>query len=316
MTNTDVVHGVYLSETLDLGALYGAALRESDVVLRYPDEVTNPDDIRFAICWLPGEKAFAPYKNLELAMSIGAGVDDLLSHPGIDPSWAIARVRDPHQAELMAGYAVHEVLHYERQFGEIAENASRQIWKFLPMRPPKEAVVAVLGNGTMGQAVIQALKVLGFSLRVSCRSTPAAPLDGVTYLTGESANLEAAQGADYLINILPLTPATENVLNADLFARLNPGARLIQFGRGEHLVEADLIAALDAGQLGGATLDVFRTEPLPATDPFWKDPRLRITPHIASDSMPEIVGAQVIETARALRDGQPLRLGISRAQGY
>lgn len=316
MTDTNVIHGVYLSDSLDLEKVYGFALKEIDVRLHRPEDVRDPAKIAFAICWLPGKAAFDPYPNLSLVMSIGAGVDALLAHPGLRPEIAIARVRDPHQAALMAGYAAHEVLHYERGFGEMMANAAGRLWKPLLMRAPERAVVAVLGNGTMGQAIIDGLRALGFSVQVACRSMPDQPREGVRYHTGMSASLDAASGADYLINTLPLTPATADVLNADLFARMTPGSRLIQIGRGEHLVEADLTAALESGHLAGASLDVFRTEPLPEDHPFWDDPRIRITPHIASDSMPEIVCEQVVETARALRDGAPLRLGIDRARGY
>nr|WP_319249402.1 NAD(P)-dependent oxidoreductase [uncultured Celeribacter sp.] len=317
MSQTEI-HGVYLSETLDLDDLYGVALRAGaeDVVLRHPKDITDPEIVTFAICWLPSETAFTPYPNLRLAMSIGAGVDALLAHPGVHSEMAVARVRDPHQADLMAGFAVHEVLRIERRFDEMADNAKAQIWTPLPMRAPASAVVAVLGHGTMGRAVAQGLKALGFTVRVACRSEPSDPIPGVIYMTGAHAHAEAAQGAQYLVNVLPLTAATENVLNADLFASLAPGAYLVQIGRGEHLVEADLMAALDSGQLAGATLDVFRTEPLPGGHPFWSDSRLRITPHVASDSLPEVVAEQVIETARALRDGQPLNYAVDPARGY
>lgn len=320
MTDPQVIHGVYLSETLDLEEVYGFALNEKDVQLHRPEDVTAPAQIAFAICWLPGEEAFDPYPNLKLAMSIGAGLDALLAHPGLRPELRpdieIARVRDPHQAALMAGYAVHEVLHYERGFGEMMGNAATRRWTPLPMRAPERAVVAVLGNGTMGQAIVDGLKALGFSVQVACRTMPDDPRGGVRYHAGARSNLDAATGADYLINTLPLTPATEDVLNAGLFARMKPGARLIQIGRGEHLVEADLTTALESGQLAGASLDVFRTEPLPEDDAFWGDPRIRITPHIASDSMPQIVCEQIVETARSLRDETSLRLGIDRARGY
>ncbi|MBT8153082.1 hydroxyacid dehydrogenase [Epibacterium ulvae] len=316
MTHPAPILGVYLSETLDLEDLYGAALTADDVQILRPDQVTDPQDIRFALCWLPGPRDFEGYPNLSLAMSIGAGVDALLAHPGLSEDIAIARVRDLQQAALMAGFAAHEVLHYERDFGQMMQNAQGTQWRPLPMRAPELSVVAVLGNGTMGQAVVEALNVLGFTMQVASRSAPNAPLEGVRYFTGDTANKDAAKGADYVINVLPLTSATEDVLNAELFDGLNPGARLIQIGRGEHLVENDLLTALETGQLAGATLDVFRTEPLPQDHPFWSDPRLRITPHIASDTMPEVVTAQVVETARALRDGTPLRLAIARSRGY
>lgn len=316
MTDALPIHGVYLSETYDLRQAYGRSLDAEDVVIHQPDEVDDHEAIRFAVCWAPGTDAFAAYPNLELAMSIGAGVDALMTHPGIEPDVAIARVRDPHQADLMAGFSAHEILHYEREFDTLMGNAATASWKPLPMRAPADAVVAVLGNGTMGQAVIASLQALGFTVRVASRSQPDAPRPGVTYLTGADAAAEAATGADYLVNILPLTVATENVLNAALFARMNTGARIIQIGRGEHLVEADLLAALDSGQLAGATLDVFRTEPLPNDHPFWTDPRIRVTPHVASDSIPEIVTEQVLETARSLRNGEQPRLVVSRVNGY
>lgn len=318
MTNATPILGVYLSDSLDLDAVYGEALREAagDVVLRHPHEIDNPRDVRFAICWLPNAQAFEAYPNLTLAMSIGAGVDALLAHPGLSDDVKIARVRDPHQADLMAGFAAHEVLNREREFATLERNAAKAHWEPLPMRAPASAKVAVLGHGTMGRAVVEALAALGFSVRVACRSQPEAPVEGVSYLAGERAVLDAADGADYLINVLPLTPSTENVLNMTLFKTLAPGAWLVQIGRGEHLVEDDLIQALSHGHLGGASLDVFREEPLPADHPFWQNERLRITPHIASDSLPEVVAGQVIETARALRDEAPLAMGVDRARGY
>ena len=313
-----VIQGVYLSETLDLEGLYGDALRGAggDVILRRPSEISDPAAVEFAICWLPARDAFAAYPNLRLVMSIGAGVDALLSHPGVHPEMHVARVRDPHQADLMAGFAAHEVLRIERRFDEMAANARAHLWNPLPLKAPASVSVAVLGHGTMGRAVAQGLKALGFSVRVACRSMPADPIAGVHYATGADGAFDAARGAQYLVNVLPLTAATENVLNARLFACLAPGAYLVQIGRGEHLVEADLIAALESGQLAGATLDVFRTEPLPAGHPFWSDPRLTITPHVASDSLPEVVASQVIETARALRDGAALTYVVDTARGY
>jgi len=318
MTGSSSVHGVYLSPTLDLEGLYGNAIISAgqDVVLHRPEQVSNPDQVRFAVCWLPTAESFKTYPNLELAMSIGAGVNDLLDNPGLRPEIAIARVRDPHQAALMAGYAAHEVLHVSRGFSELAGAAAEARWAPLPMRPPQDTVVAVLGNGTMGAAVAGALCALGFSLRVACRTAPAEPLDGVRYCSGPDGVIEAATGAHFVINALPLTPATENVLNERLFAAMATRSWLIQIGRGEHLVEADLLRALDDGQLAGATLDVFREEPLPENHPFWQDSRLRITPHIASDSMPEVVGRQIVTTVRELRDGIPLSLGVERARGY
>ncbi|GKX33604.1 MAG: glyoxylate/hydroxypyruvate reductase A [Rhizobiaceae bacterium MnEN-MB40S] len=318
MAIAETIHGVLLSETMDLKSFYDLDFgdRARDVRLLNPDEVQDPGAIRFAVCWLPGPDAFAPYPNMEMAMSVGAGVDALLNHPGLGDDVAICRVRDPHQADLMAGYAVHEVLHVERGFAQMQADQDAAQWRPLPMRAPKELKVAVLGHGTMGAAVARALARLGFSVTVACRRPPRDPEQGVTYTTGDGAVMQAVDGAKMVINVLPLTPQTENVLNKDLFERLATGAWLVQIGRGEHLHEEDFIAALDSGQLSGASLDVFREEPLPADHPFWQDRRLRITPHIASDSMPYIVSEQALLSARELLAGQPLSLAVDPTQGY
>lgn len=314
----DTIVGVYLSDSVDLDGLYGDTLRaeSDDVILLRPDQVESPDEVRFAICWLPGEDAFAAYPNLVLAMSIGAGVDGLMCHPGLDDSVTVARVRDPHQADLMAGFAVHEILHHAREFDVLERQANEATWRPLPMRAPASRTVAILGHGTMGRAVAEAVAALGFDVCVACYREPREPIPGVRYEKGDEAIQAAANGADYLVNVLPLTAETDGILNEALFSRLNPGAWLVQIGRGEHLVEADLLAALKAGTLAGASLDVFREEPLWAGHPFWSHPRLRITPHIASDSLPEVVSRQVIETARALRDGDEVVMGVDRERGY
>ncbi|MCQ0987061.1 NAD(P)-dependent oxidoreductase [Jiella marina] len=318
MADRGTIFGVLLSETMDLKGFYGLDFgdRAPEVRLLNPDEVDDPAAIRFAVCWLPGSDAFAAYPNLEMAMSIGAGVDAMLGHPGLGEDVAICRVRDPHQADLMAGYALHEILHVERGFARMDRNRAEAKWVPLPMRPPEQCRIAVLGHGTMGRAVAKALAAAGFSVSVACRSEPAEPLPGVRYFAGADAVLQAAEGANFVVNILPLTPQTENVLNAALFDRLAEGAWLVQIGRGEHLDEADFQAALEAGRLAGASLDVFREEPLPPDHPFWRDPRIRITPHIASDSTPSVVTEQVLTSARELLEGRPLTLSVDRSQGY
>jgi len=318
MVVAEPIYGVLLSDAMDLKSYYSLDFGDAapDVRLLDPDEVTNPDLIRFAVCWLPGPAAFSPYPNIEMAMSVGAGVDALLKHPGLSYDVAICRVRDPNQADLMAGYAVHEVVHIERGFASMQQSQAGAEWAPPAIRPPRDLKVAVLGHGSMGASVVKALAACGFSVSVACRRDPADPVEGVRYFTGEDSVLQSVAGQDVVINVLPLTAKTENILNAALFSKLAKGAWLIQIGRGEHLAEDDFVAALDRGQLSGATLDVFRTEPLPSDHPFWADPRLRITPHIASDTTPRIVAEQALQSARELHAGKPLSLAVSRGQGY
>lgn len=310
--------GVFLSETFDLKGFYGPAFaaQGADVEVRLPAEVTDPAQVRFAVCWQPAEDAFAGFPALEMASVVGAGVDGLLGHPNLPGNLRICRVRDGAQASQMAGYVVHEVLHRARDFDGMARNAARRHWAPEPVGAPADTVVAVLGAGSMGAAVVRALASLGFSVRVASRSRPPAPVAGVCYRFGPGAIDAVAQGADFLVNVLPLTAETRGVLNRGLFARMAPGGWLIQIGRGEHLNEADLVAALAAGDLAGATLDVFGTEPLPADHPFWAEPRLRITPHVASIASPATTAAQIVQSARELRDGLPLTFGIDPARGY
>ncbi|WP_033070174.1 NAD(P)-dependent oxidoreductase [Thalassospira australica] len=318
MTTAGPIYGVLLSETMDLKSYYALDFGEKapDVCLLNPDEVTDLDAIRFAVCWLPGPAAFAPYPNLEMAMSVGAGVDDLLGHPGLHEGVAICRVRDPHQAHLMAGYAVHEVVHFERGFAQMQQNQAQAQWAPPPIRPPSALKVAVFGHGSMGAVIVRALVETGFCVSVACRRPPKDQISGVRYFSGDDSVIKAATDMNVVINTLPLTAQTEDVLNADLFARLAKGAWLIQIGRGEHLAEADFVAALESGQLSGATLDVFREEPLPSDHPFWRDPRLRITPHVASDTTPAVVAEQALQSARELLAGTPLSLAVNPAQGY
>ncbi|WP_226629289.1 NAD(P)-dependent oxidoreductase [Alloyangia pacifica] len=315
---TTPIKGVFLSETLDLNAMYGRHIlaQAQDVVCQGPEMVTDPLEVRYALCWKPAPGAFDAYPNLELAMSIGAGVDALLAHPGLRPEISVARVRDPEQAELMAGFAAHEVLHHERAFGVMEDAAARCDWIPVEVRRPSSASVAILGYGTMGQAIARVQSTLGYRVRVASRAPQRAPLERVTYYSGPEAVNDAAEGAKYLINVLPLTEATENVLCSGLFERLSLGGYLVQIGRGEHLVDADLLDALDGGHLAGASLDVFRQEPLPRDHAYWRHPKIRVSPHVASYSSPEVVAAQLIEAARALARGQRSEFVVDRARGY
>ncbi|GAB4520972.1 MAG: glyoxylate/hydroxypyruvate reductase A [Roseibium sp.] len=318
MQQAETISGVLLSSTMDLKSFYALDRANSGDRVRLfdPGEVPDPASIRFAVCWLPEDDAFTPYPNLEMAMSVGAGVDALLGNPSLGEDALICRVRDPHQADLMAGYAAHETLHFLRSFRQLKDQQDARIWKPLAMTPPAETRIAVLGNGTMGAAIARTLAAMGFSVAVACRTEPGEPQAGVSYHSGADAVAAACRGSRIAINVLPLTAETENILNNRLFSQLEPGAWLIQIGRGEHLDEADFAAALDSGQLAGASLDVFREEPLPEHHPFWRDERLRITPHIASDSTPRVVAEQIRACADELLRGKRPRLAIDRRQGY
>jgi len=313
------VRGVYLgTDDFDLGAFYGPCFAgyEPEVVIATPEETPDPAEVRFAMCWLPDPGVFSLYPNLELLCVPGAGVDGLLNNPGLPPHAAICRLRDPDQAAQMAGFALHEVLHVERGFAQLAEDQLARRWAPVPARAPSEVVIAVLGYGSMGSAVARGFAALGFSVRVASRTAPAEQIPDVQYFSGGGAIGAAVEDADYVINVLPLTAATRGILNSDLFGRMARGSWLVQIGRGEHLDESDLIAALESGQLAGASLDVFEVEPLPRGHRFWTDPRLRLSPHVASIASPVTAARQIVQSVREMRDGHALSLAIERARGY
>ncbi|MGR3199506.1 MAG: NAD(P)-dependent oxidoreductase [Paracoccus sp. (in: a-proteobacteria)] len=169
----------------------------------------------------------------------------------------------------------------------------------------------------MGRAIAQTMATLGVDLTVAVRPPPPAdPLPGGTLRTGDGSLGAATQGADYVINVLPITAQIRDVLNRELLERMRRGGGLIQMGRGEHLVEEDLMALIDEGHLAGASFDVLRQEPLPADHPYWQHPKLRITPHVASGATPHAVAAQLVQSVQELRDGQPLSFEVDPGTGY
>ncbi len=319
MTSPYPIKGVYLSSTVDLKAQFGEAFESvSDTVhLRAPHEIADPSEIKFALSWKPADNAFAPYPNIEMVSSIAAGADSILKCPSLPTDVIVTRVCDPDQAYMMAGFAVWQVIWYHRNMRQYLINESNHIWHWVDRLPIRNCTVGVLGFGTMGQAVAKALVPLGFPVVAACRTAQNKPeYPGITLLSGTNSIRNTAARANILINLLPLTAETQFVLDADLFAAMPRASVLIQIGRGEHLIEEDLIAALDNGQLSAATIDVFRGEPLPSDHPYWDDPRIMVTPHDASESGIFVVVQQVTTCVADLAQGRVPRFAIDRGCGY
>ena len=277
-------------------------------------EIADPDAVEAAVCWRPPPGALAALPKLKFAQSLGAGADSLLADPELPAGLIICRTVDQDVADLIAQYAIWAVIHGQRDFDRYVRQHVRGEWRKYPQRRAHQTPVGIMGLGTLGGGLAGKLVALGYPVRGWARS--AKTLDGVDLYIGPDQFDAFLSQTRVLINLLPLTPETENILNARTFAALPKGASVVNIGRGEHLVEADLLAALDRGHLAGAVLDVFRTEPLPADDPLWRRPDVLVTPHIASLSQPASVAARIVENLRRVRAGEmPLDL-VDRSVGY
>lgn len=321
MAEASVIEGVYLSTDLDLEELYREAFAAHPKVrLRHPHEIDDPEAVRFALCWRPADEAFDPYPNLGLASSIAAGVDSIVNCPSLPKKVVVTRVRDGNQGDLMAGYAAWHVVWHHRNMARYINHQRSATWArydISGLLPPRDCVVGVLGFGLMGQAIARAVVAMGFTVVAAIRGEPPTKSSaGVSFESGPDAVRRTAAKAHMLINVLPLTPETRDILDAKLFATMPAGAVLIQLGRGEHLVEDDLILALDNGLLSGASIDVFRTEPLPGNHPFWRDPRIVVTPHQASACSTTIVAEQVAQAALDVVAGRRPQTAVDRCSGY
>lgn len=319
---TGVIEGVYLGVRYDLEAFYGRYFEPySDRIrLRSPKDIDDPEAIRFALTWYPAADAFAPYPYLKLACSIAAGVDSIITCPSLPPDAHVTRVQDDNQADLMAGFAAWHVIWHHRNMGFYLKNQADCRWEhqnFDVAPSPRDYTVGLLGYGLMGKVIARAISAMGFPVVAAVRNAPADDVDpGIRFEIGDGAVKRTAAQSQALINVLPLTPATKGILNAELFSAMPRGARLIQLGRGEHLVDADLDAALNSGQIGGASLDVFHTEPLPADHQWWNDERILITPHQASDSSRRLMAEQVVQAASDSAKGIVPWNSVDRTRGY
>lgn len=315
----DIIEGVYLCTDLDLPDLFGATLQtESNLRLYRPEDVPDPSRIRFALVWNPAPDAFNAYPHIELIQVIAAGVDGVLRNPSLPEGVIITRVHDDEQAAIMAGFAAWHVVWHHRQMGNYLAAEKTVTWSrniIKTLRPPSQVTVGILGYGLMGRTIAKTVASMGFSVLVASR-TGGRSDTGVTRVSGDDAVQNVAAQSDILINVLPLTDATRDILNANLFAQMPKGAALIQLGRGDHLVEDDLLYALDAGQIGGASIDVFRHEPLPRTHPFWLHPNVVVTPHEASVTSPTAVTDALIRSVTELKAGLFPSATVNKATGY
>ena len=277
-------------------------------------EVENLDKIEAIITWKPPLGIMKKFPNLKGIISFGAGVEEIVRDPNIPQNIPIVRIVEPYVTSRMSQYILLAVLRFHRQAFEYQRLQKLRQWKPLPLPETNSYNIGILGFGVLGSDVTQKLNSLGFPIRVWSR-TPK-NIDGIECFYGQDQLKLCVSKSQILVCLLPLTTKTEGILNHEIFSAMPQGGYLINVARGQHLVEKDLLEALDSGQLSGACLDVFSREPLPENHPFWSHPQITITPHVATQTDSEYWTKPIVDAIRCLRAGLPLKNVVNCQQGY
>lgn len=285
------------------------ALPQADIAVWQPGAL--PAD--YAVVWAPPQQFFDEQTQLKGIFNIGAGVDALLKLK-LPPSAAVVRLDDAGMAVQMAEYVCQAVIRHVRELDRYADDIRAGRWTFRKPRQRTDFPVGVMGLGVLGARVTQTLASFEFPVLGWSRTPKALPC--VASFFGPAQLPDFLRQSRILVNLLPLTPHTANILNHQNMSQLQPGGYVINVARGAHLVDDDLLALLDSGHLSGATLDVFRTEPLPADHPFWQHPKITITPHTSARTLRDDSIAQIAQKMAALQRGETVAGVVDVARGY
>ena len=267
----------------------------------------------YAVVWTPPQQFIDEQTQLKGIFNIGAGVDALMKLR-LPPGVPVVRLDDAGMSVQMAEYVCHAVIRHFREFdGYEAESAEGQ-WSYRKPHLRADFPVGVMGLGVLGERVGRALAQFEFPVMGWSRSAKA--IAGVQCFSGAAGFNDFLAASRVLVCLLPLTPDTDNILRRDTLAQLQPGGYVINVARGSHLVDEDLIALLGSGHLSGATLDVFRTEPLPAAHPFWTHPKVTVTPHTSARTLREESIAQIAGKIQALQRGEAVAGVVDPVRGY
>ena len=266
-----------------------------------------------AIVWAPPQQFIDEQPGLQTLFNIGAGVDALLQLK-LPPALKVVRLDDAGMSVQMAEYVCHAVIRHFREFDGYDADTQAGKWSYRKPRSRADFAVGVMGLGVLGERVAKALQVFDFPVNGYSRSPK--DLAGIRCFSGAQALPEFLAATRVLVNLMPLTPETENILNHANLSLLQQGGYVINVARGKHLVEEDLVTLIDSGHLSGATLDVFRTEPLPVDHPFWRHPKITVTPHTSARTLREESIAQIIGKIQALQRGQAINGVVDSQRGY
>lgn len=283
------------------------------------DDSFARDDVTYVATWKHPSGALKDLPRLRAVFSLGAGVDHVFADPDL-PKVPIVRVIDPDLTMRMSEWVVLHVLMHHRQQRMYDWQQAEKIWDEDREQPAaKDVRVGMMGLGELGADAARKLATLGFDVAGWARSRHR--LEGIRCFSGIGELDAFLARTDILICMLPLTDDTRGLLNAALFAKLPKDGRLggpflINAGRGGLQVEADIVAALDSGELKAATLDVFETEPLPQDSPLWSHPRVTVTPHNSATSNPDAIAASIARQIRAFERGEALRNVVNPARQY
>ena len=293
-------------------ALFREALPGAGVRLVDGSVAERREQADYVVTGYRNAALFSSERNMKAIFAFSAGVGHLLALSNLPRDVPLIRLEDAGMAGQMVRYVLAAVLRFSQRLDRYAIQQREHTWHQFSQRAPEDVDVGVLGLGAIGCAIARALAAQRFAVRGFAR-TPKS-IDGVRCMHGD---LDAFMtGLDLLVNVVPLTADTEGILNRRTLSPLANGAHLINIARGGHLVEEDLLALLDQGKLSGATLDVFRDEPLPSDHPFWSRREIAITPHVSGVTLPDEAVAQIAEKIRRLERGLPVTGIVDRARGY
>ncbi|EJE50130.1 phosphoglycerate dehydrogenase-like oxidoreductase [Acidovorax sp. CF316] len=286
-----------------------AALPEASISVWQPGALQAD----YAVVWAPPQQFVDEQPALKALFNIGAGVDALLKLR-LPPSMRVVRLDDAGMAVQMAEYVSHAVIRHFREFDAYEADMQAGRWGYRKPRLRSDFPIGVMGLGVLGERVARALAQFDFPVNGWSRSPKA--IEGVRGFSGTDGFHDFLAASRVLVNLLPLTPDTQDIMNRETLSRLQPGAYVVNVARGAHLVEDDLLALIDSGHVAGATLDVFRKEPLPAGHPFWNHPRIVATPHTSARTLREESIAQIAGKIAALQRGEAVAGVVDPGRGY